>query len=75
MEINMNKHHNKSYILKASIIASLFATLNIGLTSCNTFEGIGDDLSAGGRALSKAAHKYNPTDKGSSSSSSSSSSE
>lgn len=45
----MIKKHKRSILLIASAI------LTLSLTSCNTMQGIGQDISKGGRALSGAA--------------------
>lgn len=44
-------------------IAAILAAAVLGLISgCNTVEGLGQDVQAGGRAVERAADKANPTD-------------
>ena len=44
-------------------IAAILAAAVFGLISgCNTVEGLGQDVQAGGRAVERAADKNNPTD-------------
>ncbi|HEY0832338.1 MAG TPA: entericidin A/B family lipoprotein [Azospirillum sp.] len=38
--------------IKALVLLGLFGTL---LTACNTFEGMGEDVQAGGRAMERSA--------------------
>ena len=43
-------------------IAAILAAAVFGLISgCNTVEGMGQDVQAGGRAVERAADKANPT--------------
>jgi len=41
--------------MKKLIIALLFAATSLLLIGCNTMNGVGEDLSAGGKDLSKAS--------------------
>ena len=44
-------------------IAAILAAAVLGLVAgCNTVEGVGQDVQAGGRAVERAADKNNPTD-------------
>lgn len=43
----------------AAIIAAAVLTVVAG---CNTIEGVGQDVQAGGRAVERAADKANPTE-------------
>jgi predicted small secreted protein len=43
----------------AAIIAAAVLSLVAG---CNTMEGVGQDVQAGGRAVERAADKSNPSD-------------
>lgn len=42
--------------LLSVLIVAIVATGSIALTACNTVKGVGQDVSAGGRDLSKAAN-------------------
>jgi predicted small secreted protein len=42
--------------LLSLLIVAIVATGSIALTACNTVKGVGQDVSAGGRDLSKAAN-------------------
>lgn len=42
------------------LIASFVATMIITLTGCNTVEGAGKDVKAGGAAVERAADKAKP---------------
>lgn len=45
------------------ILAGLLAASILGfLGGCNTMEGVGQDVKAGGRAIERAADKANPTE-------------
>ncbi len=41
--------------MKKLILIALFALLPLALTACNTVEGMGEDITAGGRAIDRAA--------------------
>lgn len=41
--------------MKHLLIILLLAIATTGLTACNTIKGVGEDVSAGGRDLTKAA--------------------
>jgi predicted small secreted protein len=45
-----------------AIAALLSAAVLALLAGCNTVEGVGQDVQAGGRAVERAADKSNPTD-------------
>jgi predicted small secreted protein len=42
-------------ILRAALVALALTGFGAGLVACNTVEGVGKDVSAGGRAVSGAA--------------------
>jgi len=42
--------------LLSVLIVAIVSTGSIALTACNTVKGVGQDVSAGGRDLSKAAN-------------------
>lgn len=43
----------------AAVLAAAFLAV---LAGCNTMEGVGQDVKAGGRAIERAADKANPTE-------------
>lgn len=44
-------------------IATLLSAALLGLLAgCNTMEGVGQDVQAGGKAVERAADKHNPTE-------------
>ena len=45
-----------------AITAFLAAAVLSLLAGCNTMEGVGQDVQAGGRAVERAADKSNPTE-------------
>lgn len=45
-----------------AIAAIVAATVLAFLGGCNTMEGVGQDVKAGGRAIERAADKANPTE-------------
>ena len=45
-----------------AIAALLTAAVLSLLAGCNTVEGLGQDVQAGGRAVERAADKHNPTE-------------
>lgn len=45
-----------------AIAAVLSAAVLALLAGCNTMEGVGQDVQAGGRAVERAADKANPTE-------------
>ncbi len=45
-----------------AIVAILAAAVLGMLAGCNTVEGVGQDVQAGGRAVERAADKNNPSD-------------
>lgn len=45
------------------MIAALVAAAVLGMVAgCNTMEGVGQDVQAGGRAVERAADKRNPSE-------------
>lgn len=44
-----------------SLAAILAAAIVTFVAGCNTMEGVGQDVQAGGRAVERAADKTNPT--------------
>lgn len=48
--------------LKTVVTALVAAALGASLVACNTIGGIGEDISAGGKGLAKAAHKVQGKD-------------
>lgn len=45
-----------------AIAAILIAAVLGFLSGCNTMEGVGQDVQAGGRAIERSADKANPTE-------------
>ncbi|HVE48326.1 MAG TPA: entericidin A/B family lipoprotein [Casimicrobiaceae bacterium] len=45
-----------------AIAALLAAAFLATLVGCNTMEGVGQDVQAGGRAIERSADKANPTE-------------
>ena len=43
--------------MKNILTIALLAIVSITLTACNTMKGVGEDVSAGGRGITKAANK------------------
>ena len=43
--------------MKTPLSIALLFILTITLTACNTVKGVGEDVSAGGRGITKAANK------------------
>ena len=43
--------------MKTLLSIVLLVIVSITMTSCNTVKGVGEDVSAGGRGLTKAANK------------------
>ena len=50
----------KSIPVVKSIAAGLMVAALLALTGCNTVEGVGKDVKAGGRAVEKAAVESKP---------------
>jgi len=44
-------------ILKGLAVVTCFIVMTLSLTACNTVAGLGKDVQAGGKELSKAASK------------------
>lgn len=41
--------------MKKLILIALFALMPVALSACNTVQGVGQDITAGGRAIDRAA--------------------
>lgn len=41
--------------MKRNLMVAILALLGLALTACNTVQGVGKDIQAGGKAVEKAA--------------------
>ena len=56
---HINKYTNKAGRVPLIAMFALFLTVPLGLSSCNTVEGVGEDIEATGQAVQNTGEKYN----------------
>lgn len=59
MESNNSSRQDRSHKMMHALLAAMFVGAIIGLTGCNTTEGVGRDIEAAGDAIGDAADDAN----------------